>query len=483
PEISLTPQTVTRFRSHFGDRVAVLHSGLSDGERYDAWRQLRSGEKTIAVGARSAIFAPVRSLGAIIVDEEHDGSYKQSESPRYNARDLAVVRATRAGAVCVLGSATPSLESWHNVEQGKLVLESLPERIAGGKLPPVRVVDLREVRDEGADTVLSPPLVKAVRERLEREEQVILLLNRRGYSSFVQCRECGDVRDCRNCSVSLTFHRARKRLVCHHCGHEEPAPDRCARCGSDDLSFRGLGTEQVERIVTETFPGARIARMDVDTTSGKWSHHEILGRVGRGEVDILLGTQMIAKGLDFPRVTLVGVVNADVGLHLPDFRASERTFQLMSQVAGRAGRGSLGGEVLIQTAVPEHYAVRCAVDHDYHAFARRELSERKNPAYPPHVRLVNVVVSSPDPELAARGAEEGAEWVRRALAGDDLAVQVVGPAPSPIERLHGRWRWHFLLRSESSREIGRVSRGLAGGFQPRGGDVRMVLDRDPTALL
>ncbi len=503
PEISLTPQTVTRFRAHFGDRIAVLHSGLSDGERYDAWRQLRSGEKRIAVGARSAIFAPIHRLGAIVVDEEHDGSYKQSEAPRYHARDLAVVRATRAGAVCVLGSATPSLESWSNVEREKFELLSLPERVAGGRLPPVTLIDLRELRRRdpasqdgdageggergaasGGGSVLSPPLVEAVNERLERDEQVILLLNRRGYSSFVQCRECGEVQQCRNCSVSLTYHRTRKRVVCHHCGHEEPAPERCPRCGSDDLSFRGLGTEQVERIVTETFPGTRIARMDVDTTSGKWSHHEILGRVERGEVDILLGTQMIAKGLDFPRVTLVGVINADVGLHLPDFRASERTFQLLSQVAGRAGRGTLGGEVLIQTSVPDHYAIRSAVKHDYARFAERELEERRDPAYPPHVRMANVVVSSPDPELAARGAEDGVRWLRRRLRkGDREGLAVVGPAPSPIERLHGRWRWHFLLRTPDARLLGRVARAFSDGFRARGGDVRVIVDRDPTALL
>jgi len=506
PEISLTPQTVSRFRAHFGDEVAVLHSGLSDGERYDAWRQLRNGEKRIAVGARSAIFAPLPRLGAVVVDEEHDGSYKQSETPRYHARDVAVVRATRSGAVCVLGSATPALESWANATKRKFTLLSLPDRVAGGALPTVGVVDLRSVRrnleggrgaasqrtaaraDDGSPpaggTVLSPALVDAVRTRMASSEQVILLLNRRGYSSFVQCRECGDVRTCRNCSVSLTFHRTRGRLVCHHCGHEEPAPDRCPRCGSDDLSFRGLGTEQVERIVAETFPGRRIARMDVDTTSGKWSHHEILGRVERGEVDILLGTQMIAKGLDFPRVTLVGVINADVGLHLPDFRASERTFQLLSQVAGRAGRGVLGGEVLIQTSVPEHYAVRAAVAHDYAAFAERELKERRVPAYPPHVRLVNVVVSSPDPELAAQGAEGAVRWLHgRKEVGLGEGVELVGPAPSPIERLHGRWRWHFLLRSPSSRALGTAARAVASGYRPRGGDVRLVVDRDPTALL
>lgn len=491
PEISLTPQTVTRFRGWFGDRVAVLHSALSDGERYDAWRQLHRGEKTVAVGARSALFAPVANLGAIIVDEEHDGSYKQSDAPRYQARDLAVVRAGLNRAVCVLGSATPSLESWANAEKGKYQRVSLPVRVAGRPLPPVHLLDLRKERSKSktaggaaseAGLVLTDRLVQAVLARLERNEQSILLLNRRGYASFVQCRECGEVGQCPNCSISLTYHRRTGRVVCHHCRYEEPAPSRCSRCGSTDLSFRGLGTEQVERVVVESFPGARVARMDVDTTSGKWAHHEILGRVERGEVDILLGTQMIAKGLDFPRVTLVGVVNADVGIHLPDFRASERTFQLLSQVAGRAGRGELGGEVLIQTSLPEHYALQSALDHDYAGFARRELEERLNPPYPPHVRMANVVISSPDDNVAADQAEAAVAWLRHGLRNGP-AVTIVGPAPAPIERLHGRWRWHFLLRAARASDLGRVCRGFVRGFQPRGHDVRVALDRDPVALL
>ena len=504
PEISLTPQTVSRFRSWFGDAVAVLHSALSDGERYDQWRQIRSGEKTIVVGARSALFAPLPELGAIVVDEEHDSSYKQSEAPRYHARDVAVMRARMAGAVCVLGSATPSLESWRNASRGKFTLLTLPERVGGRPMPPVEVVDLRRNRDPASQStssrstsgsrtgeegsarssgILSPTLVEAVQARLGRGEQSILLLNRRGYSSFIQCRGCGEVQECPHCSVSLTYHRRRKRLLCHHCRHEEGVPDRCPRCGDTDLSYRGLGTEQVERVVVETFAGARVARMDVDTTTGKWSHAEILGRVGRGEVDILLGTQMIAKGLDFPGVTLVGVVNADVGLHLPDFRASERTFQLLSQVAGRAGRGELGGQVLIQTAVPDHYAVRFALSHDFEGFARRELSERETPTYPPLTRLVNVVVSSPDSELAARGAEGAADWVRGRLPKLGPRATVVGPAPAPIERLHGRWRWHFFLRGGRPAPTTRLLRALLEASPLPPGDVRLVVDRDPVALL
>ncbi|TVP50013.1 MAG: primosomal protein N' [Gemmatimonadales bacterium] len=511
PEIALTPQTVHRFRAWFGDQVAVLHSGLSDGERYDEWRQLRDGTKRIVVGARSALFAPLPDLGAVVVDEEHDGSYKQSESPRYQGRDLAVLRAVRCGAVCVLGSATPSLESWRNVQEGKFRLLSLPDRVGGGALPPVEIVDLRTLREgaagggagtgggNGADrsgetgggggstggsgqggSILSPRLVEAVKARLARGEQCILLLNRRGYASFVQCRACGEVEECPNCSVSLTFHRGRKRLLCHHCRHEAPVPTRCPRCGDTDLSWRGLGTEQVERVLAETFPTARLARMDVDTTGGKWAHAEILGRVGAGDVDILLGTQMIAKGLDFPNVTLVGVVNADVGLHLPDFRASERTFQLLSQVAGRAGRGPRGGEVILQTSLPEHYAIQCALTHDFEAFARRELAERKHPTYPPHLRLVNVVLSAPDADLTATAAERAVAWWRaHPLEG----VEIVGPAPCPIERLHGRWRWHFFLRGGRVRAMSAGLRTFLEGVDLPAGDVRVAVDRDPVALL
>ena len=495
PEIALTPQTVARFRAEFGDVVAVLHSALSDGERYDAWRAVREGERRIAIGARSAIFAPVRDLGAIIVDEEHEASYKQSEAPRYHAREVAVVRAAAAGGVCVLGSATPALESWHNAQRGKYRLLRLPERVEGRPLPPVEVIDLRRERKTAeaqpvpkpGPLILSEPLVDALHDRLERAEQSILLLNRRGYATFVQCRACGNVWVCEQCNVSLTFHRARKRLVCHYCMAEEAPPSRCEECRSEDIAFRGVGTEQVEREVAELFPRARVARMDVDTTSAKWSHHEILERVGRGAVDILLGTQMIAKGLDFPNVTLVGVVNADVAMNLPDFRASERTFQLLTQVAGRAGRGPRGGRVLIQTALPQHYTIRAAVDHDYDAFAERELRERAEPGYPPHARLANVVVSGTDEVAVQEEVQRAADWVLDLLAQHRAHQTLVltGPAPCPIDRIRGRWRWHFLLRSGSAAAVGAACRMLQTKYdlKPGRAELRMIIDRDPVSLL
>ncbi|MDB4950385.1 MAG: primosomal protein [Gemmatimonadetes bacterium] len=496
PEIALTPQTVGRFKSVFGDRVAVLHSALSDGERYDEWRSLRAGEKRIVVGARSAIFAPLEDLGAIVVDEEHEGSYKQGDAPRYHAREVAVVRARLEGAVCLLGSATPALESWTNARAGKYRLLELPERVGGQPLPPIRVVDLRVERkkqqkgtgplQERGPTILSDVLVEAVGARLRRGEQTILLLNRRGYATFVQCRECGAVWHCPHCNVSLTYHRRRSRLTCHYCLHEEDSPSRCSACGSKDLNFSGVGTEQVERAVGEAFPSARLARMDVDTTGAKWAHHEILGRVERGEVDILLGTQMIAKGLDFANVTLVGVINADVGMNLPDFRATERTFQLLTQVAGRAGRGPKGGEVFIQTALPNHYAITHATEHDFVAFAEKELSERISPAYPPNCRLVNLVVSGVEEAPTQEAAERLATWVRALLeARGAEEVALIGPAPCPIDRIRGRWRWHLILRSTSAKRLGQVARTLLERFDLPGGkaDLRLAIDRDPVQLL
>jgi len=489
PEIALTPQAVDRFRAVFGDQVAVLHSGLSDGERLDAWRALQRGERRIAVGARSAVFAPLPDLGAIIVDEEHESSYKQAETPRYHAREVAIVRARESGAVCVLGSATPSLESWVNARDGRYTLLSLPDRVGGGALPSVRVVDLRtEARhalpeERARRLVLSAPLEQSLHERLQRKEQSILLLNRRGYASFVQCDE-GHVAVCPNCSISLTYHRTPERLVCHYCLHQQPADRACSECREPLKRQRGLGTQQVERLLHERLPDARVARMDVDTTSGKWAHTEILDRVASGEVDILLGTQMIAKGLDFPNVTLVGVIDADIGINLPDFRASERSFQLLSQVAGRAGRGPKGGEVFIQTRVPTHHAVRCAVTHDYHGFVAEELPARESPPYPPTLRLANILVSGLDEAAVAQFATEVTEWLIKADLRFGLGVTVLGPAPSPLERIKNRWRWHVVIKSSTPAPLTRLLRGLLTGVEvPSAHDLRLVADRDPVTLL
>jgi primosomal protein N' (replication factor Y) (superfamily II helicase) len=490
PEIALTPQAVDRFRAVFGDQVAVLHSGLSDGERLDAWRALQRGERRIAVGARSAVFAPLPDLGAIIVDEEHESSYKQAETPRYHAREVAIVRARESGAVCVLGSATPSLESWVNARDGRYTLLSLPDRVGGGALPSVRVVDLRtEARhalpeERSRRLVLSAPLEQALHERLQRKEQSILLLNRRGYASFVQCDE-GHVAVCPNCSISLTYHRTPERLVCHYCLHQQPADRVCSDCHQPLKRQRGLGTQQVERLLHERIPDARVARMDVDTTSGKWAHTAILDRVASGEVDILLGTQMIAKGLDFPNVTLVGVIDADIGINLPDFRASERSFQLLSQVAGRAGRGPKGGEVFIQTRVPTHHAVRCAVTHDYHGFIAEELPARESPPYPPTLRLANILVSGLDEAAVAQFATAVTEWLIKADLTFGLGVTVLGPAPSPLERIKNRWRWHVVIKSSTPAPLTRLLRGLLTGVEvpSNAHDLRLVADRDPVTLL
>jgi len=481
PEIALTPQTVARVRGVFGNQVAVLHSGLSDGERADAWRALRRGERRVAVGPRSAVFAPVARLGAIVVDEEHESSYKQGTAPRYHARDVALERARLEGARVILGSATPSLETLHLAATGKVVCFELPERIGARPLPPVEVIDLRSAErvPDARGVPWTVALDEAVRGALGRGEQVILLLNRRGFATYLQCPACGDVRTCPRCAIALTVHQTPAALRCHYCGHEEPIPTVCRLCGKETQRMRGLGTQQLEHFVGLRFPEARIARMDLDTTSTKWAHHRVLERMAQGKIDILLGTQMIAKGLDFPNVTVVGVVDADTGLHLPDFRAAERTFQLVAQVAGRAGRGPKGGRVYVQTRAPDHHAIRAAAVHSVAQFAAAELPLRSppNPAYPPHVGLARFVASHEDAGRVQRTAERVAEWLARAnaerLSG---ALSVLGPAPCAIERLKGRWRWHVLVKAAEPRAVGRVVRALG---RARG----LVVDRDPVSLL
>ncbi len=485
PEIALTPQTIARVRGVFGDTVAVLHSGLSDGERVDAWRALASGKRRVAVGARSAVFAPLPDLAAVIVDEEHEASYKQGELPRYHARDVALKRARIEGARVVLGSATPSLETW--VARERVPVVTLPVRVTAKPLPDVTLVDMRsEPRVKQAGAVpWSAALDEAVAEALVQGDQVLLLLNRRGFAHFLQCHGCGVVRECPACSISLTVHQHPPRLRCHYCGHDEPVPSQCPECGAGAHRSRGVGTQLLEQWLTERYPDARLARMDADTTSRKWSHQRILDAVGRREVEILFGTQMIAKGLDFPGVTLVGVVDADTGLHLPDFRAAERTFQLIAQVAGRAGRGPKGGKVLVQTHTPQHYALTAAAGHDFESFAARELDMRRSPPYPPHVGLVNVMVSGLAENAVAEAAVEVAEWLRGLIAArTEGEAELIGPAPAPLARIKRRWRWHMLLRSENRSWLGRLARYAAGQAPHTGrGPVRVVFDRDPLSLL
>ncbi|MES2123955.1 MAG: primosomal protein N', partial [Gemmatimonadota bacterium] len=482
PEIALTPQTVARVRGMFGAEVAVLHSGLSDGERADAWRALHRGERRVAVGARSAIFAPVRDLGVIVLDEEHEASYKNGETPRYHARDIAMMRARIEGATVVLGTATPSLESWTRAQDSDRIVE-LPERVGARPMPPVELVDLRsEPLVAGAGMLAwSERLDAAVTAALARREQVLLLLNRRGWATFLQCTACGNVIDCPNCSISLTLHHHPPELRCHYCDHREVVPTTCPECQAESLRALGAGTQQLERLVAERFPAARLARMDVDTTSAKWSHHHLLERVGRGEVDILLGTQMIAKGIDFPNVTLVGVVDADTALHLPDFRAAERTFQLVAQVAGRAGRGPKGGTVLVQTRQPGHPALVFAARHDAAGFLAAETALRTSPAYPPHTSLVHVVLGGPVQEAVMARALALGEWCEQSIARSGLPIIVLGPAPCPIERIKDRWRIHLILKGPGE-ALGRWVRTAAPRLAVPRNDVRIYIDRDPVSL-
>ncbi|MBA3554798.1 MAG: primosomal protein N' [Gemmatimonadales bacterium] len=482
PEIGLTPQTVSRFRGAFGDQVAVLHSGLSEGERADAWRLLHRGERRVAVGARSAVFAPVRNLGIVVVDEEHEASYKNGESPRYHAREVAAVRAQIEGARLVLGSATPSLETMSRAGS-RLRLLRLPERVGSRPMPPVELVDLRVApKVEGTGPLAwSVALDRAIVETLARGEQALLLLNRRGYAAFLHCPDCGEVWQCPRCSISLTVHTAPAGLKCHYCGHEEPLPRSCRACANPVQQMRGVGTQQLERVLAERYPEARIARMDLDTTSTKWSHQRILARVEAGQVDLLLGTQMIAKGLDFPNVTLVGVADADTGLYLPDFRSAERTFQLLAQVAGRAGRGPKGGRVLIQTRHPTHHALVWSARHDTEGFLKQEREHRRLPPYPPETSLVNLVVSGPGEIEVGRRAAEVADWCQALIDRHALPLTVLGPAPSPLARIKDRWRWHVLLKGPSD-SLGRVVRYAAARLG-RARKTRLAIDRDPVSLL
>ena len=477
PEIVLAPASARAFRAVFGGRVAIQHSGLSDGERYDQWHRIKRGEIDIVVGTRSAVFAPVDRLGLIVVDEEHDGSYKQEESPRYHGRDVAIVRGRQAGALVVLGSATPSMESYYNATIGRYERVTLPHRVLERPLPAVKVVDMRaELATTGADTILSAPLSERLEDRLERGEQALILLNRRGYAASVLCRQCGQTLECPNCSVTLTFHRHAGRVRCHYCNYSQRRPTVCPQCAGPYLERIGFGTERIETEVTSAFPDARVARLDRDTVRRRGMAAAILSRFEDRKIDILVGTQMIAKGHDFPAVTLVGVVSADVGLGLADFRAAERTFQLLTQVAGRAGRGDAGGEAIIQTFFPDHYSIGFACRQAYAAFFEAEMHYRRSMRYPPVVSMINVVVRAGRFADAMRDAGELAQSLRRREQ-----FEVLGPAPAPISRLRGEHRVQMFLKGNHRPAMRQALQGVLERYPKL--QRRVIVDVDPLSVL
>ncbi|MEY2526097.1 MAG: hypothetical protein QOE73_868, partial [Verrucomicrobiota bacterium] len=483
PEISLTPQTVERFKGRFAeaqDAVAVLHSHLSEGERHDEWHKIHSGRARIVIGARSAVFAPLKNLGLIIVDEEHESTYKQEEAPRYHARDVAVVRAKIEQCVVVLGTATPSLESYHNATTGKYKLATLTQRVDKQQMPLMRIVDLRqERRKEKAAAILSEKLRSAISVRLEKREQTILFLNRRGFSTSLLCSECGKARDCPNCSVALTFHRHAARLSCHLCGHTAAVPKKCPECGKDALIYAGFGTEKVESNVSQIFPSAVVRRMDADSMTRKDAYRETLRNFRAGKIDILVGTQMIAKGLHFPNVTLVGIINADLALHMPDFRAGERTFQLLTQVAGRAGRGETPGEVFVQTYTPFSPSIQFARHHDFAGYFQQELEFRERCDFPPFKHAVLITIRSAHEERAKFSAETLARRLKEALGSEFILGD---PTPAPLEKLQGQFRFHILIRGEAIVRLSRLVRETLDKL-PFPEDVAVAVDVDPYQLL
>jgi primosomal protein N' (replication factor Y) len=482
PEISLTPQTRRRFEDRF-PAVAVLHSQMSPSERHFHWQRIVAGQIDVVVGPRSAVFAPLPQLGLIVIDEEHDSSFKQDTVPRYHARDVARRRAALEGIPLILGSATPALETWHAARSGKATLLTLDRRVEDRPLPEVHLIDLRmkEQRGRGA---ISRPLHKAVTETLERRGQVMLLLNRRGFATSIQCPACGHVVSCPDCDIALTHHRDGSKAICHYCDYQIPTPPHCPECKFAGIRYGGLGTQRLEQEVKARFAEARVARMDSDTMRKPGSHERVLSAFRQGEIDILLGTQMIAKGLDFPNVTLVGVINADTALHFPDFRAAERTFQLVTQVAGRTGRGSRGGHVLVQTFSPEHPAIEAASRHDYYQFAKQELQQRKKYSYPPHGRVARIIIRGSD----ERATESFSEQVARRLEAtrDRLGAElrVLGPAPPPISRLRGKFRFHVLLQCDAASVLGKVIRRAREDLKPQAkSDIQYVVDIDPMDML
>lgn len=482
PEISLTPQMTERFIARFGDKVAILHSGLSNGEKYDEWRKVERGEAQVVVGARSAIFAPLKNLGVIIIDEEHEASYKQDSNPRYHARDVALLRAQYNQAALVLGSATPSLESRARAGKGVYQHLRLTQRANPlASIPEVQLIDFRDYIGQNETSNFTPPLIEAIQDRLDKKEQVVLMLNRRGYSSFVMCRECGTVDTCPNCDISLTLHMDTKTMNCHYCGFSKEIPHVCPKCQSHSIRYYGTGTQKAYNELAELFPEARILRMDVDTTRKKGSHQALLEQFGKGEADILLGTQMIAKGLDFPNVTLVGVLNADTALNLPDFRSSERTFQLLTQVAGRAGRAEKAGQVLIQSYNPNHYAIRFAKEQDYEGFYAYEMGIRRQLGYPPYYFTIGITLSHKKEEEVLRRAYEVMEILRSGLS--DASI-ILGPTPKPIARTHNLYHYQILIKYRLEDELASTLNQVLALTQEReNSELRLSIDHEPQQFL
>ena len=482
PEISLTPQMVHRFKGRFGDDVAVLHSGLSTGEKYDEWRKIQRKEVKVVVGARSAVFAPFENLGIIIIDEEHETSYKQEENPRYHARETAIKRAEFYQCPVILGSATPSLESFARAQKGVYHLLTLPKRMNNQQLPDVEIVDMREELRHGNRSMFSRALFEKLTDRLEKGEQTVLFLNRRGHSSFIMCRDCGYVAGCPHCDISLTYHRHSHRMKCHYCGFEEPVPSKCPECESEHIRYFGTGTQKVEDELGKLLPHARVVRMDVDTTSRKGAHEKLLQQFAEGKADILLGTQMIAKGLDFPNITLVGVLSADTMLHIPDFRSAEKTFQLLTQVSGRAGRHQLQGEVVIQTYTPEHYSIQLAGKQDYDQFYKEEMIMRKLGNYPPFYYLALVTVSHEDIMTASGVTEKITQYIQARLSNEAI---ILGPVASPIARINDRYRYQCLIKYKREPKLNEILKTVMEHYTKQQNDksLQVAVDVNPFIMM
>ena len=483
PEIALTPVFSRRLRMHFGDRVAIFHSSLSRGERFDEWTRVRNGQARIVIGTRSAVFAPIKDLGLVIVDEEHESTYRQQDSPHYNGRDTAIVRAQKESAVVILGSATPSLESFHNASTGKYRYLQLPNRLGNRPMAVAQIIDMREVFARyQKPRIFSDELLRAIEDVHQKKEQSIILLNRRGYSSFVLCRSCGESVQCPNCDVTLTYHRSERVIICHYCNHREAAPQKCPSCDGKFIYYVGEGTQQIEEQLKKLFPALRIARIDRDTSSQRGSFENSLLAFGKGEIDMLVGTQILAKGHDFPNVTLVGVVSVDAGMALPDFRAAERTFQLLTQVAGRAGRGDRAGKVLIQTYHPYHYALRHAAAQDYAGFYQEEIGHRQNHTYPPFVALASLLVHGPDLTKVKSDAVELRKELDR--ANGERAARILGPAPAPLARLKGEYRVQLLIKCRNRRALREIIDAALKALNERKISLRSInVEIDPVSIM